>query len=137
MLYLILGLGAATALVWLGRRGGGLRQSQARLAAGGVALLALGGAIFVSLRGQYLGGALLLALGAWLAPLARPAKPLPHDFGGMSVEQARSILGVGPSATRAEIQEAYKRLMRRAHPDQGGTSGLASQLNAARDRLLS
>jgi hypothetical protein len=26
--------------------------------------------------------------------------------------------------------------MLRAHPDQGGTSGLAAQLNAARDRLL-
>jgi len=26
--------------------------------------------------------------------------------------------------------------MRLAHPDKGGTSGLAAQLNAARDRLL-
>jgi hypothetical protein len=26
--------------------------------------------------------------------------------------------------------------MRMAHPDTGGTTGLASQLNAARDRLL-
>jgi hypothetical protein len=26
--------------------------------------------------------------------------------------------------------------MRMAHPDKGGTSGLAAQLNAARDRLL-
>jgi hypothetical protein len=28
------------------------------------------------------------------------------------------------------------RLMRSVHPDKGGTSGLAAQLNAARDRLL-
>jgi hypothetical protein len=26
--------------------------------------------------------------------------------------------------------------MQRAHPDHGGSTGLASQLNAARDRLL-
>ncbi len=54
----------------------------------------------------------------------------------MSLAQARSILGVGPAATAADIRAAYKRLMRRAHPDLGGTSGLAAQLNAARDRLI-
>jgi DnaJ-class molecular chaperone len=40
--------------------------------------------------------------------------------------------GAGPD----EIQAAYVRLMRAVHPDAGGTSGLAAQLNAARDRLL-
>ena len=41
-----------------------------------------------------------------------------------------------PEATPDEIQAAYVRLMRRVHPDAGGAAGLASQLNAARDRLL-
>ncbi|MDQ2859639.1 MAG: DnaJ domain-containing protein [Pseudomonadota bacterium] len=59
-----------------------------------------------------------------------------QGVGGMNLDQARAILGVGPSATRAEIEAAYRRLIRRAHPDQGGTSGLAAQLNAARDRLV-
>jgi curved DNA-binding protein CbpA len=54
----------------------------------------------------------------------------------MSESQARSLLGVEPGATPAEIRAAYTRLMKRAHPDQGGTAGLAAQLNAARDRLL-
>jgi curved DNA-binding protein CbpA len=54
----------------------------------------------------------------------------------MSLAEARSILGVGPTATRAEIKAAYARLMQVAHPDKGGTDGLAAQLNAARDRLL-
>ena len=54
----------------------------------------------------------------------------------MTLDQARDILGVSPAATRAEIEAAYRRLIVRAHPDQGGTSGLAAQLNAARDRLL-
>ena len=54
----------------------------------------------------------------------------------MGVDEARRILGVSADATDAEIQEAYTRLMRMAHPDAGGTSGLAAQLNAARDKLL-
>ena len=56
--------------------------------------------------------------------------------GGMSEDEARAILGVGPEASEEEVQAAYLRLIRRAHPDQGGTSGLAAQLNAARDVLL-
>jgi curved DNA-binding protein CbpA len=43
---------------------------------------------------------------------------------------------VGETADRAEIHAAYRRLMQRAHPDRGGSAGLAAQLNAARDRLL-
>jgi DnaJ-class molecular chaperone len=54
----------------------------------------------------------------------------------MSLAQARSILGVTDSATPAEIEAAYRQQIRHAHPDRGGTSGLAAQLNAARDRLL-
>jgi len=48
----------------------------------------------------------------------------------MSLDDARRILGVGPDASKQEIQAAYTRLMRLAHPDKGGTVGLASQLNA-------
>ena len=42
----------------------------------------------------------------------------------------------GPDATAGEIRSAHARLIRLAHPDKGGTAGLAAQLNAARDRLL-
>ena len=56
--------------------------------------------------------------------------------GAMPVEHARSLLGVGPEATAAEVNAAWRRLMARAHPDQGGTEGLAAQLDAARDALL-
>ena len=56
--------------------------------------------------------------------------------GAMPLEQARALLGVGADATPAEVNAAWRRLMGRAHPDQGGTEGLAAQLNAARDALL-
>ena len=54
----------------------------------------------------------------------------------MRPDEARSILGVGAEANAVEIEAAYRRLMLRAHPDHGGSTGLAAQLNAARDRLL-
>src|SRR5260221_1200011 len=107
-----------------------------RLAAGAFAVLAFAAAAFVGARGQWLGSAILLLLSAYPAPLARAPRTAVDESEPMSLEEARSILGVAPEATRAEIQEAYRRLMRRAHPDQGGTTGLASKLNTARDRLL-
>lgn len=137
MLYLALGVALAILLVWAGRRGPRLQRAHLRLAAGIAASVALAAAGFAAFRGAWLGALVLAGLAAFFAPLTRP--PLSSGdppAGDMSVEEARGILGVGPDATRAEIQAAYRRLMLVAHPDQGGTSGLAAKLNAARDRLL-
>jgi curved DNA-binding protein CbpA len=54
----------------------------------------------------------------------------------MTDQRARALLGVGANASAHEIQAAYLRLIRTVHPDRGGTSGLAAELNAARDRLV-
>lgn len=108
---------------------------------GGVgALLLLFVGLAVSVRGSWIIGAALLVGAAGLATVtrkraARPAAPVADS--SMSEAEARALLGVAEDATRAEIQTAYLRLIRRTHPDHGGTSGLARQLNAARDRLLS
>ena len=53
----------------------------------------------------------------------------------MTPPEARSILGVSETATWDAIEAAYRRLIRLAHPDRGGTAGLAAQLNAARATL--
>ncbi len=56
--------------------------------------------------------------------------------GAMSAEEARSILGVEEGADAEAIRNAHRQMMRRAHPDAGGSSGLAAQVNAAKERLL-
>jgi hypothetical protein len=125
-------------LVWAGR--GGLRslsRGGVRVAGGVLSILLLAAAGVVSLRGDWVVGLVLLvmSLGGLFASRVQGRAPV-QPRGGMSMTEARSVLGVGPNATDAEIEAAYKRLMRMAHPDKGGTSGLAAQLNAARERLL-
>jgi hypothetical protein len=55
---------------------------------------------------------------------------------GMSHEEALSILGLAAGATREDIKAAHHRLMKKLHPDQGGSNHLASQVNQAKDLLL-
>ena len=55
---------------------------------------------------------------------------------GMTVDEAYLVLGLARGATRDDIQAAHRNLMKRFHPDQGGTTYLASQVNEAKDVLL-
>lgn len=139
MIYLIAGAAVIALLVWAGR--GGLRSLSGggiRITASMLSILALIAAGFLALRGGWIAGLalLVLALGGAYAARGTPRAAAPQRPKDTSLEEARAILGVGADATEEEIQEAYTRLMQLAHPDKGGTNGLAAQLNAARDRLL-
>jgi len=62
------------------------------------------------------------------------------DPGGFSSQmdrrQALEILGLDETASPEEIRQAHRRLMQKLHPDHGGSSFLAAQINRAKDVLL-
>jgi hypothetical protein len=55
---------------------------------------------------------------------------------GMSADEACEILGVAQGATSEDIESAYRRVMKSAHPDHGGSDWMAAKVNQAKDILL-
>ena len=140
MMDLALGIALLAALVWLGRGSAPNGSPGAwRIVSGLTALVAFTGTGLLLMRGGWIKSVPLMALGLGFllaARRTRRSRPASHMRNWMSETEARAMLGVSASADAAEIETAYRRLMKRVHPDHGGASGLAVQLNAARDVLL-
>ncbi|MCH1542498.1 MAG: DnaJ domain-containing protein [Alphaproteobacteria bacterium] len=62
--------------------------------------------------------------------------PAQQSGQAMARVEALEILGLQEGASADEIEAAYKALIVKNHPDQGGTDWLAARLNEARDILL-
>ncbi|NBB52612.1 molecular chaperone DnaJ [Rhizobium sp. CRIBSB] len=133
--WLVLAAIAVWALVRLGRQTEGAARGHWRISATILSGVLLGGSVLALSRGAWLPGTALAGAGLWLALASRirhvPGKPAEN----LTEAEARAILGVAATATPDEINAAWRRIMARAHPDQGGTEGLAARVNAARDRL--
>ncbi|HAT07724.1 MAG TPA: hypothetical protein DCS39_00545 [Rhodobiaceae bacterium] len=107
-------------------------------------IIAASSVIFLVIAGRYGLAAPAGALALWgmraylLARQIRAttAPPVQPTKQAMSRAEALDILGLKEGASEEEIEAAFKALIIKNHPDQGGTDWLAARLNEARDILL-
>jgi DnaJ-domain-containing protein 1 len=105
--------------------------------------LLVAGTLYLSTRGLMWAAAaiILLYVAARIGKRARPepgprSSPSDQARSPMSREEAYQVLGLEPGASPERIRDEYRRLMKKMHPDQGGTNYLAARINEAKDVLL-
>ena len=85
-------------------------------------------------------GSIIYLLPYILRVFSRVKKSTPNyssqniDISG--IEEAYEILGLTMDASDEEIDRAYKELIRKNHPDMGGSEYIAKKINAAREYII-
>jgi hypothetical protein len=64
----------------------------------------------------------------------RPA--LVPRLGAMTEDEAYEVLGLHKGATRDDVMRSHRSLIKKLHPDQGGSTDLAARVNEAKDVLM-
>ncbi len=60
----------------------------------------------------------------------------PRQPGTMTEKEAYDVLGLEPGADDEAVRTAHRTLIKRLHPDAGGSAALAARVNEAKDVLL-
>jgi DnaJ homolog subfamily C member 19 len=106
------------------------------------------GAVWPALVGMGVWALIRLVMSPWLArrkESSQSATDGPRSKRGntaasrpfeMTRRQALEVLGLQEQATKDEVVRAYRELMKRVHPDRGGSARLAAEVNRAREVLL-
>ncbi|MDP6968810.1 MAG: DnaJ domain-containing protein [Gammaproteobacteria bacterium] len=96
--------------------------------------------VAMSLLGGLLvyGRPVLQAFGLWrqLQSMQQDKPSQAPSTSTMDTAMAYQILGLQAGASKEEILAAHRALMAKNHPDKGGSTYLASQINQAKDLLL-
>jgi DnaJ-domain-containing protein 1 len=70
------------------------------------------------------------------AASAQDQKKLTGPDTPLTKEEAYSILGLPANASADKVRVAHQRLMKKHHPDRGGSAEMAARINRARNLIL-
>ena len=142
-------LGLIGALIGIGLLAYAFSKMETRRAAQGLRiLLGVGGILLgalLTIRGlAVVGGPIVLAGLGFLGTALRGGQsrhgsgsaqspPAAHS---MSRKDAAKLLGVSEDASEQEIRKAHRAMMKRVHPDAGGSDALAAQVQHAFEVLI-
>ncbi|MGB0935119.1 MAG: DnaJ domain-containing protein [Alphaproteobacteria bacterium] len=75
-------------------------------------------------------------ISAWQGSRNKQGVDAPPSTKNMTLDQAYEILGLKPGASKEDVIAAYHKLMKKNHPDTGGSTYIARQLTDAKDLIL-